>query len=47
MKWPSADKLKGLKLGLEIVLLLLLVPLVLYHILKGDHARALDMAGNS
>lgn len=47
MKWPSEDKLRQLKLGLEVVLLLLLVPLVLYHIAKGDHRKALDMAGNS
>lgn len=47
MTWPSVDKWQHVKLGLEIVLLMLLVPLVLYHIAKGDHTRALDMAGNS
>jgi hypothetical protein len=40
--WPSVDKLQGFKLGLEIVLLLLLVPLILYHIIKGDPKRALE-----
>lgn len=47
MAWTSTDRLKWLKLRLEVLLLLLLVALVLYHIAKGDHRNALAMAGNS
>jgi hypothetical protein len=40
VKWPSMDKLQQLKLTLEVIVLLLLVPLFLVHLAKGDHKSA-------
>jgi len=43
--WPSRDKLEHIKLVFELLLLLLLVPLVLYHLGK-DPSGALMMGLN-
>jgi len=39
MTWPSTEKLQRIKLALEVLLLLLLVPLMLYTLAK-DRATA-------
>lgn len=39
MRWPSSDTLKHLKLTLEVLILLLLLPLMLYTLAK-DRAGA-------
>ena len=41
MRWPSQEKLRSLKLVMEVFLLALLLPLVLYHLVKGDLKSAL------
>ncbi len=48
MKWPSTDKLQRLKLLLEVLLLLLLVPLVYHALIKGGpHAALAGLAGRT
>lgn len=46
MRWPSREKAEGIKLFLELVLLLLLVPLVLYT-LAFDRRAALALGLNA
>jgi hypothetical protein len=43
MRWPSTEQLQRLKLSLEVLLLLLLVPLILYT-LHHDHRSGLLLA---
>lgn len=40
MRWPGLEQLKRTKLALEIALLLILIPVVLYTLSKDRHAAA-------
>ncbi len=42
MSWPSKEKLERTKLTLEVLLLLLLIPLMLYTLTK-DHRAATQL----
>ncbi len=46
MKWPSTQTREALKLNLELLLLLMLVPLVLYTLVK-DRKAGLQLALNA
>lgn len=43
MRWPSSEQLQRIKLSLEVLLLLLLVPLLIYTI-HHDHTSGLLLA---
>lgn len=45
MKWPSMDKLQQIKLTLEVLLLLLLVPLLYHALIKDGRKAALQGLG--
>lgn len=45
MQWPSRERLEGVKLYMELALLFLLVPLVLYTLTK-DRNAALQLGLN-